>query len=154
MSPTTTPQQRAEIASSVCVCFLKAAARDSEPARMLLSKVLLSLCMYDDANHSVGRQFTSALPSWVWIQYLPYMVIEFARTGDLTLKALLLRVCAEYPQAIYYHLRDSGLRRKRQQLKDAQGNRSEERTSELQSLMRNSYAVFCLKKTNNRLQNT
>src|SRR3546814_2754720 len=28
--------------------------------------------------------------------------------------------------------------------------RSEERTSELQSLMRNSYAVFCLKKKNNR----
>src|SRR3546814_10196744 len=27
--------------------------------------------------------------------------------------------------------------------------RSEEHTSELQSLMRNSYAVFCLKKTNN-----
>src|SRR3546814_5493530 len=31
-------------------------------------------------------------------------------------------------------------------------NRSEEHTSELQSLMRNSYAVFCLKKTNNKLQ--
>src|SRR3546814_4334991 len=28
--------------------------------------------------------------------------------------------------------------------------RSEEHTSELQSLMRNSYAVFCLKKTNHR----
>src|SRR3546814_8168171 len=36
--------------------------------------------------------------------------------------------------------------------------RSEEHTSELQSLMRNSYAVFCLKKktreTNNRINNT
>src|SRR3546814_10113088 len=30
--------------------------------------------------------------------------------------------------------------------------RSEEHTSELQSLMRISYAVFCLKKKNNRLQ--
>src|SRR3546814_7330549 len=30
----------------------------------------------------------------------------------------------------------------------ALGGRSEEHTSELQSLMRNSYAVFCLKKTN------
>src|SRR3546814_7704901 len=30
----------------------------------------------------------------------------------------------------------------------AHGQRSEEHTSELQSLMRNSYAVFCLKKTN------
>src|SRR3546814_2554936 len=29
------------------------------------------------------------------------------------------------------------------------GSRSEEHTSELQSLMRNSYAVFCLKKKNN-----
>src|SRR3546814_2289038 len=29
-------------------------------------------------------------------------------------------------------------------------NRSEEHTSELQSLMRNSYAVFCLKKHNNK----
>src|SRR3546814_5694290 len=32
-------------------------------------------------------------------------------------------------------------------LHDASGDRSEEHTSELQSLMRISYAVFCLKKT-------
>src|SRR3546814_3253342 len=32
---------------------------------------------------------------------------------------------------------------------DAAQRRSEEHTSELQSLMRNSYAVFCLKKKNN-----
>src|SRR3546814_4627559 len=31
-----------------------------------------------------------------------------------------------------------------------QGKRSEEHTSELQSLMRTSYAVFCLKKNNNK----
>src|SRR3546814_9481824 len=30
------------------------------------------------------------------------------------------------------------------------GDRSEEHTSELQSLMRNSYAVFCLQKKNNK----
>src|SRR3546814_6192035 len=33
----------------------------------------------------------------------------------------------------------------------AAAHRSEEHTSELQSLMRNSYAVFCLKKKNKRL---
>src|SRR3546814_2942431 len=33
-------------------------------------------------------------------------------------------------------------------------NRSEEHTSELQSLMRNSYAVFCLKKKKQHLQPT
>src|SRR3546814_9060685 len=34
----------------------------------------------------------------------------------------------------------------------ASSNRSEEHKSELQSLMRISYAVFCLKKKNNRVQ--
>src|SRR3546814_6859883 len=33
---------------------------------------------------------------------------------------------------------------------DMQGRRSEEHTSELQSLMRSSYAVFCLKKKNTK----
>src|SRR3546814_3698305 len=36
----------------------------------------------------------------------------------------------------------------------AAGMRSEEHTSELQSLMRISYAVFCLKKKNNKRQHT
>src|SRR3546814_7957310 len=35
-------------------------------------------------------------------------------------------------------------------ISDAYWNRSEEHTSELQSLMRNSYAVFCLKQKNNK----
>src|SRR3546814_5209036 len=38
--------------------------------------------------------------------------------------------------------------------KPAPDGRSEEHTSELQSLMRISYAVFCLKKKNNLINNT
>src|SRR3546814_5025316 len=38
--------------------------------------------------------------------------------------------------------------------KKAMADRSEEHTSELQSLMRISYAVFCLKKKKNSQQNT
>src|SRR3546814_9296499 len=38
------------------------------------------------------------------------------------------------------------------QIFDRDWGRSEEHTSELQSLMRNSYAVFCLKKTNNNAE--
>src|SRR3546814_15189482 len=41
-----------------------------------------------------------------------------------------------------------GHRRKRRQHRRATPKRSEEHTSELQSLMRISYAVFCLKKKN------
>src|SRR3546814_8651614 len=37
---------------------------------------------------------------------------------------------------------------------DYPGYRSEEHTSELQSLMRNSYALFCLKKNNNSTSET
>src|SRR3546814_10176200 len=37
---------------------------------------------------------------------------------------------------------------------DTHPQRSEEHTSELQSLMRNSYAVFCLKKKKNRTKTT
>src|SRR3546814_6962690 len=39
-------------------------------------------------------------------------------------------------------------------LRGAAERRSEEHTSELQSLMRNSYAVFCLKKKSNRATHT
>src|SRR3546814_9887572 len=46
--------------------------------------------------------------------------------------------------------RDPPHRRKRRL---APGPRSEEHTSELQSLMRNSYSVFCLKNTNNKQPN-
>src|SRR3546814_6544854 len=37
--------------------------------------------------------------------------------------------------------------------KNVPNDRSEEHTSELQSLMRNSYAVFCLKKKKNQTKN-
>src|SRR3546814_3745304 len=40
-----------------------------------------------------------------------------------------------------------------QQMHQPLSHRSEEHTSELQSLMRNSYAVFCLKKKTNIRQN-
>src|SRR3546814_10263576 len=52
-------------------------------------------------------------------------------------------------------LRDSGishdcLARSQNLVAPYRGNRSEEHTSELQSLMRISYAVFCLKKKNKK----
>src|SRR3546814_5105848 len=53
-------------------------------------------------------------------------------------------------EVVVDHLFDEVVREVRHRLGDAghgdDGVRSEEQTSELQSLMRNSYAVFCLKK--------
>src|SRR3546814_4086545 len=62
----------------------------------------------------------------------------------------LLGVLAETelnePSRAFLARRGEGLERAAFRTADAQGGRSDEHTSELQSLMRNSYAVFCLKK--------
>src|SRR3546814_5765118 len=51
----------------------------------------------------------------------------------------------------YRNCRDASCRYARHRRSDASvRRRSEEHTSELQSLMRNSYAVFCLKKKDNK----
>src|SRR3546814_7668758 len=54
---------------------------------------------------------------------------------------------AQAAGAVFLKVHDQVTRRKRQWLAVAasEAGRSEENTSELQSLMRNSYAVFCLK---------
>src|SRR3546814_3078855 len=49
--------------------------------------------------------------------------------------------------------REGGGRRETWKTRHKDGKRSEEHTSELQSLMRSSYAVFCLKKKKNRNTN-
>src|SRR3546814_10316564 len=55
-------------------------------------------------------------------------------------------------KAVLIHIPED-MHRTLRQLSVEEG-RSEEHTSELQSLMRNSYAVFCLKKKNNALRTT
>src|SRR3546814_3970561 len=67
--------------------------------------------------------------------------------------------CVRSPPLVHRHLRDQRarpcrlrprrLRAGRSGRQQRRRGRSEEHTSELQSLMRISYAVFCLKKTNN-----
>src|SRR3546814_6660635 len=65
------------------------------------------------------------------------------------LKAQILGQLSErlnYDRLYQEALSDPELKRTHVELEAALSNRSEEHTSELQSLMRNSYAVFCLKK--------
>src|SRR3546814_5654192 len=71
------------------------------------------------------------------------VIAEFARSEwtdhQLEMAAMLARAMADLEHE-QYELRAEG--------------RSEEHTSELQSLMRISYAVFCLKKKKKRIRNT
>src|SRR3546814_3889361 len=59
-----------------------------------------------------------------------------------------LRVLAAADHAEFHDARDFGPEAHAARAVDAARHRSEEHTSELQSLMRISYAVFCLKKKN------
>src|SRR3546814_2844814 len=67
------------------------------------------------------------------------------RQFDVVIGAPVAKGRAVGPAAVIDLGRDGVVRRRRRQ-----DVRSEEHTSELQSLMRISYAVFCLKKKNNR----
>src|SRR3546814_5028921 len=58
------------------------------------------------------------------------------------------------PAKVHAHSPDRADPPKAGKHRASQAWRSEEHTSELQSLMRNSYAVFCLKKKNKETTNT
>src|SRR3546814_3305839 len=60
------------------------------------------------------------------------------------------RICRKIETAV---IGDIGIREQGNIGDAVGGSRSEEHTSELQSLMRNSYAVFCLKKKKNTIKN-
>src|SRR3546814_13326524 len=84
------------------------------------------------------------------------------RTDTLFPYTTLFRsVAVEHPQhaderertEAHHHHVDHALRADHAAVEERQARRSEEHTSELQSLMRISYAVFCLKKKTNKQQN-
>src|SRR3546814_4977607 len=98
----------------------------------------------------VGSLVVGSLVVGLLLVGFQYMISSFRQDIDKSLNpSCLVQLLAEtnsrpFKKRVTHHNKflQSGL------LKDARylGRRSEEHTSELQSLMRNSYAVFCLKK--------
>src|SRR3546814_2423225 len=79
----------------------------------------------------------------------------FAYAIDLTLRGTFANFRArpdEQRRPRGQHEQPAGQRKRRSRLAAEQMARPEEHTSELQSLMRTSYAVFCLKKKPNTQQ--
>src|SRR3546814_2945585 len=74
----------------------------------------------------------------------PYLDARRARLPRLRRRLLGSGACAGDPDALAAQAEDDAHHRRRQAR--LRRHRSEEHTSELQSLMRISYAVFCLKK--------
>src|SRR3546814_10304090 len=106
----------------------------------------------DPARHKVswdGRDVTLTVTEFLILETLA------SRPGIVRSRNQLMD--AAYQDDVYIDDRtiDSHIKRLRRKFRavdsdfDAIATRSEEHTSELQSLMRNSYAVFCLKKNKN-----
>src|SRR3546814_1502714 len=92
---------------------------------------------------AAGLPSTSAILADVRSRWGSDVLISFSRGKDAVATALALNEAGFRVSGLYYYSVPP----------DRDGKRSEEHTSELQSLMRISYAVFCLtKKTNNKLQ--
>src|SRR3546814_10627379 len=86
--------------------------------------------------------------SALYIEFEQRAVVESVRHGD---ESWEIRVLSSYHRLARLEAltREERIERSAEWLE-----RSEEHTSELQSLMRISYAVFCLKKTNSQLTQT
>src|SRR3546814_9365989 len=95
---------------------------------------------------------TCALPIYVGPQaqarapVLYRSVCQASEAGELALPAVSVSPGEAGPQAAFRWLLSNNLRACPSGNRQGEGLRSEEHTSELQSLMRTSYAVFCLKK--------
>src|SRR3546814_4734706 len=80
-----------------------------------------------------------------WQRYLGQQVEPFVNVGEEEVQGILDQLKSQEGQP-EYHLKEIFLGATPDRLDEVARNRSEEHTSELPSLMRNSYAVFCLKK--------
>ncbi|KAL5822462.1 hypothetical protein ACOSQ3_020378 [Xanthoceras sorbifolium] len=95
-------------------CFLQGIKFGVSNSRSHLARVLY-LLSFDTPNESVGRAFDKYLdqiPHWVWLSWIPQLLLSLQRTEAPHSKLVLLKVATVYPQALYYWLRTYLLERR------------------------------------------
>ncbi len=55
---------------------------------------------------------TAGLPSWVWLPWIPQLLSSLCRVEARAMKAILVRISKDHPQALYYSLRSFYLERR------------------------------------------
>jgi transformation/transcription domain-associated protein len=55
---------------------------------------------------------TAGLPSWVWLPWIPQLLSSLCRVEARAMKAILVGILKEHPQALYYSLRSFYLERR------------------------------------------
>ncbi|XP_047310383.1 transformation/transcription domain-associated protein-like [Impatiens glandulifera] len=95
-------------------CFLQGIKFGVSNSRSHLARVLY-LLSFDTPNEPVGRAFDKYLdqiPLWVWLSWIPQLLLSLQRTEATHCKLVLLKVATMYPQALYYWLRTYLLERR------------------------------------------
>ncbi|KAL2497632.1 Phosphatidylinositol 3- and 4-kinase family protein with FAT domain [Abeliophyllum distichum] len=95
-------------------CFLQGIKFGIPNSRSHLARVLY-LLTFDTPGEPVGRAFDKYLdqiPHWVWLSWIPQLLLSLQRTEAPHCKLVLLNVATVYPQALYYWLRTYLLERR------------------------------------------
>ncbi|GJS29218.1 transformation/transcription domain-associated protein-like protein isoform X2 [Tanacetum coccineum] len=95
-------------------CFLQGIKFGIPNSRSHLARVLY-LLSFDTPNEPVGRafdKFVDQIPHWVWLSWIPQLLLSLQRSEALHCKLVLLKVATVYPQALYYWLRTYLLERR------------------------------------------
>ncbi|XP_024004594.1 transformation/transcription domain-associated protein isoform X2 [Eutrema salsugineum] len=95
-------------------CFLQGIRFGVSNSRSHMARVLY-LLSFDSANEPVGRIFDKHLeqvPHWVWLSWIPQLLLSLQRTEAPHCKLVLLKIAAVFPQALYYWLRTYLLERR------------------------------------------
>ncbi|KAJ4844568.1 hypothetical protein Tsubulata_023584 [Turnera subulata] len=95
-------------------CFLQGIKFGVSNSRSHLARVLY-LLSFDTPNEPVGKAFDKYLeqiPHWVWLSWIPQLLLSLQRTEAPHCKLVLLKVATVYPQALYYWLRTYLLERR------------------------------------------
>ncbi|XP_042382892.1 transcription-associated protein 1-like [Zingiber officinale] len=88
-------------------CFFQGIRYGVSNSRSHLARVLY-LLSFDTPNESVGKvldKYLDQLPHWVWLSWIPQLLLSLQRSEAPHCKLVLLKVAQVYPQALYYWLR-------------------------------------------------
>lgn len=95
-------------------CYLQGVRHNLQENRHELLHVVRMLA-FDPNRDTIGTAIArhiDHLPPWVWIPWIPQLLLSLGQPEAQQAKAILLRLVASYPQSLYYQLRTSLLERR------------------------------------------
>jgi len=95
-------------------CYLQGVKNNVQEKRHELINIIRMLA-FSANSQAVGAALArhiDTLPTWIWIPWIPQLLLSLAHSEAPHVKAILFRVIQAHPQAIYYQLRTCLLERR------------------------------------------